>query len=138
MARGERIERGVVRSDIEGLWLGPLLGTPHGHRRRPDDPAYPRGGIVKVAEEQRLGGAYDDARRKQALVDAVRAEMAFRGRLVVWIHIDGVVGTGLHARLAPDAPVVVDVYDPVRALLHGRRRADVDAGRLGATNWFAS
>ncbi len=90
------------------------------------------GRVFDVAEEEGFFGADDDAGGEEAFVDAVRAEVALGGGVAVRIHIDGVVRTGLHARLAADAAVVVEVDEAVGALVHRGDGADLDAGRLFA------
>ena len=60
----------------------------------------------------------------------MRAEMAFRGGAIIRIHVNRIVGTGLHAGLAANAAVGVEIDDPVLALVHRGHRTDRDAGRL--------
>src|SRR5262245_59735840 len=58
--------------------------------------------------------------------------MALGGRVIHRVHVNGIVGAGLHAGLATDAPVVVDVHDAVGPLMHGPGGTDIDARGLGA------
>ncbi len=60
------------------------------------------------------------------------AVVAFLGRVLARIDVERVVGAGLHARLAADAAVGVEVDDAVFALEEGGRRADVNAGCVTA------
>ena len=94
--------------------------------------AIPAHRVVEVAGEDRLGRADDGARGLESGVDAVRAVVALRGRVRVGIDVDRVVGARLHARLATDAHVLVELDDAVVALVHRRDRADADARRVCA------
>ena len=75
-------------------------------------------------------GANHHARRLQSKFDAMCAEMAFRRRTIIGIDIDGIVGAGLHARLAADASVRVEIDNAVFALIHRGHRADGDTRRI--------
>src|SRR5204863_138163 len=48
------------------------------------------------------------------------------------VDVECVVGTALHAGLAADAAVAVEVHDPVRTPVEGDGRADGHAGRVVA------
>jgi hypothetical protein len=60
----------------------------------------------------------------------MRAKMALRSRPMIRIHINRIVRTRLHARLAPDAAIGIEIDNPVLALIHCRHRTNRDAGRL--------
>src|SRR5678815_3469741 len=46
------------------------------------------------------------------------------------IYVERVVGAALHAGLAADAALAVEVHDSVPAPEEGRGRTDLDAGRI--------
>ncbi len=60
------------------------------------------------------------------------AEGALVGGVGLVVDEAGIVGAGLHAVTAADAPVVVDHDDAVIALEGGAGGADIEAGGLGA------
>jgi hypothetical protein len=60
----------------------------------------------------------------------MRAEMALGGRAIIGIHVNGIVGTGLHAGLATNAALGVEIDDAILALVHRGHRTDRDAGRF--------
>ncbi len=130
--RRERIQHGLVRADVVHVRPGALLGRPHVDRRDAQELADTACRVVDVAHPDGLGGAHLDARRFEADVDAVRAEVALRGGMGVVIDVDRVVRTGLHARLAADASLIVEVHDAVVADEQRLRRACLDAGRVRA------
>src|SRR6185437_10374598 len=138
VAGGEGIQGRVVRPYIEGVGPRALLGASNGngHRavgavlgERATDFA---GRVLEVAEEEGFLGADDDAGGEEAFVDAVRAEVALGGGVAVRIHVDGIVRTGLHARLAADTGVVVEIDQAIGPLVHRGDRADLDTGRFVA------
>ena len=88
--------------------------------------------VLQVAGDDRVDRAHDDARRLESHVRAVRAEVALGRGAGVRVDVDRVVRTGLHARLAADADIRVELDDPVVALIHRLRRADRNAGRVRA------
>jgi hypothetical protein len=57
----------------------------------------------------------------------MRAEVAFRRRVVIGVDVERIVGTGLHAALAADAARVVEVHDAIVAAEQRRGRADFNA-----------
>src|SRR5258708_39442712 len=77
-----------------------------------------------------LRGTYDDARRFEIGLDAMRAEVALGGGAGSWIDVKRVVGTGLHAGFASDAAAVVEINDAVVALEQRAGWANLDARRL--------
>jgi hypothetical protein len=87
---------------------------------------------VHVAADDRVLGADDLARRFETLLDAVGAEVALLRAAGLLVEVEGVVGAGLHAGLAADADVLVEVDDAVRPLVEGSDRADRHAGGGGA------
>ena len=62
----------------------------------------------------------------------MRAEVALLGGVRVWINVERVVRASLHARLAPDATISVEVDDSVVASEQRGHRADRDARRVFA------
>ena len=57
----------------------------------------------------------------------MRAEVALLGGVRVWIDVERVIRTSLHARLAADAPPAVEVHDAVIEPEQRRHRTDRDA-----------
>ena len=48
----------------------------------------------------------------------------------LWVHVDGIVGARLQARLAADARALVKLNNAVRTLVHGGDGADARTGRI--------
>src|SRR5882672_2157076 len=130
--RGQRIERSLMCSFIEKFWQRFLFRTTNVDRFAIDDLADIRRGIVHVANQDRLRGTDDHARRLQSHIDAVRAEVALLSRMIFGIDKDGVVRTGGHAGFAADADRFVEIDYAVRALEHRRRGTSRDARRVRA------
>ena len=89
-------------------------------------------GVVEVPGEDRPLGADDDARGLEPPLHPVGAEVALGGGVRVGVDVERVVGARLHARLAADAAVAVEVDDAVRPPVERHRRADRHAGRVVA------
>jgi hypothetical protein len=87
---------------------------------------------VQVAGDDRLRGTHDLAGGREADVDPMGAEVALRGGSFAWVDVDGVVRARLHARLAADARVRVEVDDAVGSAVEGKCGADCGAGRIVA------
>ena len=64
--------------------------------------------------------------------DSMPAEMALGRSVSVRIHIDGVIGTSLHAGLAANAAEGIEIHDRVFALVHGAYRTNLNARRFFA------
>ena len=62
----------------------------------------------------------------------MRAEMTFRRGVRFRININRVVRTRLQTRFAADALLRVEFDNTICALIHRRRRTDVNAGRIFA------
>jgi hypothetical protein len=60
------------------------------------------------------------------------AVVTFGGAVGCGIDIDGVIRTGLHAGFTANTDLRVKLNNPVSPLIHGRDRADTDAGWVGA------
>ena len=73
-----------------------------------------------------------DARRFQTDIDAVRAVIAFRRRVVVRLHIKRVIRAGLRAGFAADTASAVEIDNAVVAREKRGNGADFDARRVGA------
>ena len=54
----------------------------------------------------------------------MRAEVALLGGVGIWIDVQRIVRTRLHAGLATDAAIAVEVYDAVVEPVEGSHRAD--------------
>jgi hypothetical protein len=79
-----------------------------------------------------LGRAYNLAGRFEPHFHTVSAEITFRCGVVVRFDVKGVVRTGLHTGLAPNAEVVVKVNDAIGAVEEGYSRANLDTWRVVA------
>ena len=60
----------------------------------------------------------------------MRTEMTFGRGAIVRVHVNGIVGTGLHAGFAANAAVGIEIDYAVFALIHRGDRTYRDAGRL--------
>ncbi|MNH21669.1 hypothetical protein D3C79_814890 [compost metagenome] len=98
----------------------------------PQQPADLALGIVQIADDARLADAALHAGGQQPCLQPVGAEGALVGGVGLMVDEAGVIGTGLHAVAAGDAPVVVDHHYAVLALEGGAGGADIEAGGLGA------
>ena len=112
--------------------FGSLLGRPLKQLVGRHHPCDLRGGVVEVACDDRLLGAHHDAGRLDADLDSVHAVVALLGRVLLGVDVQGVVRARLHARLAADAAVGVEVDDPVVTLVERSGGADRDARGVGA------
>ena len=121
--RGERIERRLMRAFVKEFWQRLFLRTAHVHRFAINNLSDVRRLIVHIADQDGLRWTDDDAGRLQTNIDAMRAEVAFLGRMIFGIDEDRVVRTGGHAGLAADADRFVEVNYAISALEHRRCRA---------------
>ena len=119
-------------SNVERLWPGVLLGPTHRDGGGFEVASDSRRGVIHIAEHEGFHRADHHAGWEQPVVDAVRAEVTFRDRVLARIDVDGVVRTGLHARFTSDTAIVVDVHNPVGALEHRRHGANMHTRRIGA------
>ena len=88
--------------------------------------------IVEVACDYRVGRTDGDAGGLEADFDPMIAEVALVGGAGVGVDVQRVVGAGVHARLAADAVVIIEVDDAVRGPEKRIRRADRHARRVVA------
>ena len=79
-----------------------------------------------------MGGADDYTGRFQAKIGAVGAIVALGGGMGFRVHIDGVIGAGLHTSLAANADTAVELYNSIVPLVHGSHGANTDTGGIGA------
>jgi hypothetical protein len=79
-----------------------------------------------------MGRTNDHTGRFQAKIGAVGAIVAFGGGTGFRIHIDGVIGAGLHTSLAADTDTAIELYNSIMPLVHGSHGANTDTGRIGA------
>src|SRR5262245_17977884 len=114
-----RFEQIALYTYVEELGLCPFVRPAHRDRLRCYRAAYFARGIVEIAGKNGLRGANNDARRFQFRLHTMRAEIAFCRGVAVGINIERVVGTGLHAALTADTPLIVEVDDSVRASVEG-------------------
>ena len=77
-------------------------------------------------------GADVDARGLQTDIDAVRAVIAFRRRVVVRFHKNRVIRAGLRAGFAADTASGIEIDDAVVACKKRGDGTNFDARRVGA------
>jgi len=131
-ARGQGIERRLMRSFIKELRERFFLWAAHIDGFAVYDLRHIRGGVVHVANQNRLGRTNDDASWFEPDVNAVGAEVTFFRRVIFRIDEDGVVRTSGHACFAANTNRLIKIDDAVRAFEHGRRRARGDTRGVGA------
>ena len=124
-----RRERGGIGAHVEHLRARALLGLAHLDLLARHDARDRALRIVEVAGDDRLLRADDDARGLEPALDAMRAVVALRRGIRVGVDVQRVVRAALHAGLAADAPVAVEVDDAVVARVEGARGADRHARR---------
>jgi hypothetical protein len=130
--RNLRLDCGFFSREVDHFGQRALLGLAHGDRFTTGDARHFARRIVQIAEDPALGRTDADARGKQAVLDAVRAEVALLGRMRVRVDEQLIVGTRHHAGAAADARLAVEIDDAVATLEECPRRADADAWRLVA------
>src|SRR5205085_8017309 len=86
--------------------------------------------IVEVAAHDRLLRADYNAARLQAHFQSMRAEIALGGRISDGIDVQRVVRAGLHAGLAADAAIRVEIHHAVVATIKSRDGTDRNARRI--------
>ena len=108
------VSAAMVGADIEQLGPRALLGLAD-LQRAPSPPGArsAHSGIVEIAGDDRPLGADDHTGRLEPDLHPVRAVVALRGRVGVGVDVECVVRAGLHAGLAADAAVAVEIDDPV-------------------------
>jgi hypothetical protein len=62
----------------------------------------------------------------------MRAEMTLFHRVGVWVDVERIVRTGLHARVTPDAFRPIEVDDAIGTALQGRHRTNGHTGGIFA------
>ena len=127
-----RRERGRLRAEIVELGPRALLRLAHLRLLRGDQPRDRAVRIVEIARHDGLDRAHHHARRLEAALHAVGAVVALGRGLGLGVDVERVVGARLHARLAADAAVPVEVHDAVGPAIERHRRADRHAGRVVA------
>src|SRR5581483_5709956 len=127
-----RIQQIAVHADVKQFRLGALLRLAHADFFQSDALADRAVRVVEVAGKNRLGGTDHFAGRLVAHVHARSIEVALGGGVALRIDVERIVRAGLHARLAADAALVVEIDDAVGAAKERHRRADFDARRVVA------
>src|SRR5207249_10941417 len=110
----------------------PLLGLAHLHLLGGHELGNPAARIVEIAGDDRALGADDHARGLEADLETVSAVVALGGGLGGGIDVERVVGAGLHARLAADTALAVEVHDAIRPPVERDGRTDRHARRAVA------
>ena len=126
-ARGQGIERRLRGTRIEDLRLRLLVGATNRYRATVDDLGDPRVRVVHVADDDRPDRTNHRARRFEPDLEAMAAEVALLSGVILRVDEDRVVRARRDARLAADADRLVEVDEPVGALIHRRGRARRDA-----------
>ena len=126
------IECRLIGSLVEDLWFGVLLGRSNGHIVAADQLADLRRRVVEIPDDDRFGRAHDLTRRFEVLLQPVVAHVALVRGVRFWVDVERVVGASVHARLAANAIVVLEVNDAVVRTEQRRCRADGHAWRIVA------
>src|SRR5258706_14440775 len=129
---GTRGDGVLLRAKVKHFGLGALLRFAHLRRQQTHELRDLAAWVVKIARHDGLHWTDDHAGRLQAALDAMRTVVAFLRRAEVRMDVDRVVRTGLHARLATDAAVAVQVHDAVGACKERLRGTDLHARRVVA------
>ena len=121
----------VVSSDVIQLRSGPLFRLPdrdlvfcyslRDFGRR----------VVKVPRQYGVFRTNNNTRRLQSQVHFMGAVMAFCRRPGIWIDINGIIWTRLHACLAANTHIRIKFYYAVIPLIHRGYRANPDAWWIG-------
>ena len=128
----QRIQRRLVGAPVVHLGQCLLLGGPHRGVAAGDDPGGLIVRVVEVGHLDGMGGAHHHTTRLEALLDPVVAEVALVGGVGCRIDVDGVIRAGVHAALAADAVVVVEIDHAVGRPEQRPGGADGDAGSVVA------
>jgi hypothetical protein len=88
--------------------------------------------ILHVTGYDRVLRTYVDTGRCPADFNTVSTVVALRSRIVVRINVERVIRTGLHARFASDATVIVKIDDAVITCVQGLNRADFNTWGIRA------
>jgi hypothetical protein len=83
--------------------------------------------LVQIAGNDGVFRANDDARGFNADLYPVRAIVTFGGSVGIRVDIKRIVGAGLGTSFAPDAPLVIEIDNPVRSSIQGADRANLHA-----------
>ena len=129
---GRGVHGHVAALNVKQLGRGALLRLAHRHILASQQGADLAGGVVHVPGDDRVLRADHHTGRLQADIGAVGAVVALGRRARLRIDVDGVVGAGLHTRLAADTKAVIELHNAVGPLVHGLRGADTHTGRVGA------
>ena len=121
-------ERRLIGLDVEELRLSARLRFSHGSLLGGNEMAQSRVGIVHITGDDCLHRTNDYTSRLELRLDSMRAEVTFLGGVGVGVDIERVVWTRLHARLATDAAVAVEIDDAVVATEERSDRTYGDAG----------
>jgi hypothetical protein len=127
-----RREQVAVNAGVEEFWFGPFLGlanTNFVHGNAPADIALR---IVEIPRENRLGWADHLAGGLIAHFHSRCVEVALCRRVAIRVDIKSVVRARLHAGLATDAALVVEVDDAIVPAKKRHRRTDLDARSIVA------
>jgi hypothetical protein len=130
MARRRGHNRAFIAIDVVELGLSSLLRLAHAHRFPRHQLCHFACRIAQVSSNDGVFRANDHASGFQSHFGAMGAEMALSSRAIVRIHVNRIVRTRLHAGLATNAPVRIEIDDPVLALVHRRHGTNRDARRF--------
>ena len=126
------IERGLVGPLVEDLGLRVLLWRTNSHIVAADHLADLRRWVVEISDDDRLGGAHDLTRRFEILLQPVVTHVALVCGVGLRVDVEGVVGARIHARLAANAVVVLEVDHTIVGTKERICRTDRHARRIVA------
>src|SRR5262249_47038330 len=127
-----RRQRGRIGADVVDLRPCALLRLAHLNLLARHEARDFRPRIVEGARPDRTPRTDNDTRRPEGHLPPGGARVALGGGSGVWIDIQRVVWTALHARLASDAARAVEIDDAICAAIERDGRANGDTGRVVA------
>ena len=130
--RSLRPDHAFLGAEVEDLRARAFFRLPDHEGFALEDPRHLRRRIVEIPEDAALRRTDDHARRLQLVLHAVRAEIAFLGRVGVGIDEQLIVRAGFHAGAAADTRLLVEIDNAVAAAVERVGRADANAGSVFA------
>ena len=131
-ARASRHQRRFISFDVDQFRTSSFFRFSDLHGMPFDQSGDVAVGVVEVAANDRLFGTDNDTTRLQADFQPVRAEVALGRRVADRVDVQRIVGARLHARLAPDATIRVEIDDSIIATVQRGDRTDRHTRRVVA------
>src|SRR6266702_2230365 len=125
--RDFRINGGLLCAKVVNIRPGSLLWLARAHRFTGNNPCNLSIGVVHIARNNGPLRTNNHAGWLQANLSAVRTIVALRSGIAIRINVKRIIGTRLHARLATDAAIGVEVHNAILALIEGFGRTNSHA-----------